>query len=167
MIANSTLGGDAANIDFTSIPSHYAHLMLVCYLRGDTAAVTTNCNIRFNNDTAGNYDYQSVFGSAATASAAEAFAQAAAAIGTIPANSAGANLFDCITVEIAHYANSANNKASVSQWAMKYGTATTNMSAGTLAQFWRSNAAINRITLLPVAGSFRAGSRITLYGLAG
>lgn len=164
-IADSTLSGDAATIDFTSIPAHYAHLMLVCYLRSDTAAATTAAHVRYNNDTGGNYDYQVLQGNAATASASEAFAQGQAYVGAIAANTADANLFAGIIVEISHYANSANNKASSSQWAVKSGTATTNLFVGANAQFWRSNSAINRVTFV-TTGNFRAGSRITLFGLA-
>jgi hypothetical protein len=166
MIANSTLSGDAANIDFTSIPSHYAHLMLVCYLRGDTAAIFTGVQMRFNGDGGANYDQQHVLGQAAVASAAEAFAGVWVQIGNATANSGGANLFSPLVLTIPHYANSANNKAGVSQFATKYGTATTNLHVGNLAVFWRSSAAINRITILPAAGNWRSGSRVTLYGLA-
>lgn len=166
MIANSTLGADTANIDFQSIPSHYAHLLVVAYLRGDTAAVTTGCYVRFNNDSGTNYDIQYVQGNAATASAGELFASTVAQVGSIPANSGGANLFSATTFEIPHYANSSNNKAMSGTAAFKYGTATTNLTINVWANFWRSNSAINRITILPQAGNFRSGSRATLYGLA-
>lgn len=166
MIANSTLGADAANIDFQSIPSHYAHLMLECYLRSDTAAAAQTVMYRLNNDSAGNYDYQFVAGSAAVASAGETFASGVARIGTMPANTAGANLFCAVTAVFPHYANTANNKAAESQSAHKSGTASGNLESSAWASFWRSNSAINRITILGGAGNLKSGSRVTLYGLA-
>jgi hypothetical protein len=166
MIANSTLSGDAANIDFTSIPSHYAHLMVVCYARGDTAATTTNLLVRFNNDSGGNYDYQRVSGVAAAATAGESFAQTSCLVAAIPANTADANLFGATTFDVPHYANTANNKDLSSQYANKITTTTGNLNVSAVAGFWRSSAAITRITLLPAAGNLRSGSRATLYGLA-
>jgi hypothetical protein len=165
MIANSTLSGDAASFDVTSIPSHYAHLMVVCYARSDTGSSSAQIGVRFNNDSSAIYDYQNVMGQAAVASASETFATTFALIGNIPGNTAGANLFGVQTFTVPHYAGTANNKACSSESGFKVGTATTNLVVQALAGFWRSNAAINRITVF-TSGNFRAGSRFTLYGLA-
>ena len=165
VLANSTLGAPAANIDFSAISQSWAHLMLVCYLRGDTAATSTTTLMRFNADTAANYDYQHVAGQAATASAAEAFAQTSIYLGPSPANTAGANLFNAVVISIPYYSQATNNKSSASRTGMKRGTATGNIEVYGLAGFWRSNAAITQVTLLPGAGSFNTGSRVTLYGL--
>ena len=165
-IADITLGADAATMDFQSIPAIYAHLFLECYLRGDTAAAVGNAVIRFNNDSAANYDYQYVVGNAAAATAAETFAQGSALIGNMPQNTAGANLFGSITIDIPHYANTANNKAAISRWAHKSGVTTGLLRSGRHGHFWRSNAAITQITLSTSAANFVAGSRVDLYGLA-
>jgi len=165
-IADTTLAADAASISFTSIPGHYAHLLVVAYLRGDTAAANVSARIRFNADTGSNYDWQSILGSAATASAGETFGETSAVLGNIPANTAGANLFGALTVEIPHYAQASNNKAAHAAFAMKSGTGSGALQAGALSAFWRSSAAITQVTLIPGAGNFRSGSRATLYGLA-
>lgn len=165
-IANTTLSGSAANIDFQSIPGHYAHLLLVMYLRTDQAVTSSTIFVRFNNDSAGNYDYQFVQGSAAVASASEAFAGTAAGVAPAPGNSAGANLFDAVTFDVPHYANSANNKAFASTFGSKVGTASGNMTTGGYAGFWRSSAAITRVTILSGVGNLVSGSRATLYGVA-
>ena len=167
MIANTTLTGSAATIAFSSIPSHYAHLLLVAYLRSDTGAAIIGGLIRLNSDSAGNYDYQYVLGRAAAASAAETFAATSALLGSIPGSTAGANLFGVVVVDIPHYANSANNKSYTSKNAHKSGTASGNLDALQSAGFWRSNSAISSFYLLPGAGSFVSGSRATLYGLPG
>jgi hypothetical protein len=166
MIANTTLSGDVASIDFQSIPAHYAHLMLVCYLRGSTASASLNCVARFNNDSGANYDHQYVRGLAATASAVEVFADIAMVLGLIPGSTAGGNLFGGGTIVVPHYANSANNKSSVAGWGIKAGTASSNLAVQESAGFWRSNSAINRVTILAATGNLVTGSRITLYGLA-
>jgi hypothetical protein len=165
-IANTTLGSDTASIDFSSIPGHYAHLMLEMFLRGDTAAASTSAMLRINGDTAGSYDFQGVEGSAAAAAAAESFAQTAISCGFMPANTAGANLFGAINVHILNFATASQNKVLLARWAHKSGTATTNMNVGCRAGFWRSNTALTQVTIFPVAGNLKLGSRVTLYGLA-
>lgn len=165
MLADTTLGGAAASIDFTSIPATFAHLMLVVCARSDTAALTTSILVRLNNDSAANYDSQYVLGNGGTASAAETFAGTSVSAGNMPGGTAPANLFGQCDISIAHYAGSANNKVLRLSAAVKAGVTTTLLQSALAAGFWRSSAAINRITLIPAAGNFAAGSRATLYGL--
>lgn len=164
-VFDTTLGGSAASIDVTSISGTYAHLLMTIYARGDTAATLTQMLIRFNGDSGANYDYQALEGSAATASAGEAFGQAQIAVGVIPANTAAANLFGGIQVFVPHYAGSTNNKSAVAIITNKIGVATTNIRTTAVGGFWRSNAAINRVTFLPAAGNLVAGTRVTIHAL--
>jgi hypothetical protein len=165
-IFDTTLGASAANVDVTSISATYAHLLVVIYARGDNASVNTGIQIRFNGDSAANYDYQLMRAAGATVSnVAEGFGQTSASMGLCPANTAGANLFGAQVVFIPHYAGASNNKVLVLVSSHKYGTSTTNIIAELDAGFWRSNAAINRITLLPAAGNFVTGTRVTVYGM--
>jgi hypothetical protein len=166
-LANTTLSGDTASISFSSIPAHYAHLMLVCYARGTVAATGTSLVMRFNADAGANYDRQYVYGLAATAQANEAFAATSMDPFDIPGASAGANLFAGVKILIPHYAGAANNKVVSSRYARKTGTASGNLEIVKTACFWRSSAAINEITLVPLSGNILAGSRFTLYGLPG
>jgi hypothetical protein len=164
-IFDSTLGASAASIDVTGISNTYAHLMISIYSRGDTAAISTDVMMRFNGDTAANYDWQRAMGIAAATSAFETFAQTTMAVGFCPGSTAGANLFASQEVFIPNYAGSTNNKQHVSIHSMKAGTASTNLSVGIWGGSWRSNAAINQVTLLPQAGNFVAGTRVTVHAL--
>ena len=164
-IADSTLSGDAASISFSSIPAIYAHLYLECYLRADNAATTQNTYFRFNADSGANYDYQNILGSAATASATEAFGQTLMFITGIPGNNAGANLFAGVTIDVPHYAQTANNKDIIVQSAGKIGTSTGNLGVSATVGFWRSNAAVSTITIGPATGNLKSGSRATLFGM--
>jgi len=165
-IYDSTLGAAAATIDITSIPSDYEYLRLAGYVRGDTAAASTTLALRFNGDAGANYDRQRHTGAAAAATIAEQFGQTSAIVGdVIPANTATANVFSFFEIIIPHYANSTNNKVAYCQIASKIGVATTNLSVGHVAVFWRSNAAINQITLLPGAGNFQIATRTMLWGI--
>lgn len=164
-VFDTTLGGSAASIDVTAISNTYAHLMISIYARGDTAATSTPVFVRFNGDSGLNYDYQQLFGTAATTGAAELFGQSAASVGSMPANTAGANLFSSHEVFIPHYAGSTNNKQIVTFTSFKLGTTTGLMANNIFGGGWRSNAAINQITLLPSAGNFVAGTRVTIHAL--
>lgn len=166
-IANTTLSGDAASIDFTSIPAHYAHLMLVCYLRSSAGSTVDNGLARFNNDSAGNYDVQLLQATAATPSASESFAATSWFAGGMPGNTAGANLFSAVTVTVQHSAGGLNNKVTRSRWAIKFGTTTADISIGAAGGSWRSNVAINQVTVFAQSGDLKSGSRATLYGLPG
>lgn len=164
-ISDTTLGGSAANIDITSISATYAHLLVVAYTRGDAAAASTGLRLQFNGDTAANYDSQSLTGNAALTIAGEAFGLTVLGAGSIPANTAGANLFSANVLFIPHYAGAANNKVCLALNSLKVGTTTGLLFSIFQHGFWRSNAAINRITFLPTTGNFVAGTRITIYGM--
>jgi hypothetical protein len=164
-IFDSTLGASAASVDVTGISATYAHLMVSIYARSDVAAGVSNVLMRFNGDSAANYDYQDLRGNAATSSASEAFAGTSLIAGLSPANTAGANLFSSIEVFVPNYAGSTNNKQFVSISASKSGTTTGNLFVDIFGGGWRSNAAINQVTLLPASGNFVAGTRVTIHAL--
>lgn len=154
-----------ATIEFTSIPSFYGHLRIIAYLRSDGAGATTTGQLRFNNDTGTNYDYQRLFATAATTTATELFATNTLDCTVIPASTAGANLFALLDVVIAHYANAANNKVVLTHAAHKSGTTTGLVRVTHFAGFWRNNAAITQVTVRDAGGAFSVGSRATLYAL--
>ncbi len=156
---------DGATIDFQSISQAFRHLRLVVYARGDTAANTTAVYVTFNGDGGANYDRQGLYGTGSTASASESLGATSMILASMPAGSAGANLFGAAVADIAHYANSANNKALIAKGIFKYGTASGNLQIEARANFWRSNSAITRITLTPAAGNFASGTLATLYGI--
>lgn len=165
LLADSTLSSPAATFDFTSIPAHWTHLELVVYSRGDVAATGADLWLRFNGDTAGNYDWQYVAGGAAVAVAAEGLAATKIIVGGMPGSTGPANAFSMTRVDIGHYAGASNQKSLVSQNAMKSSEASGGLAVNAYAGFWRSNAAINQITVLPSSGNFDTGSRASLYGM--
>lgn len=165
LLASSTLSGSQASIDMTSVPADWGHLLLVAYLRGDTATGTIAVNLRLNGDSGSNYDYQSLAGSGATASAAEAFGQAQARVGSCPAASATASVFGALVIDIPFYSQADNNKAFTSQSCNKSGTSTGNLGIEAYGGAWRSSALVSQVTILPGSGNFVSGSRVSLYGM--
>lgn len=166
LIFDSTLVGTAASFDITSIPGTFSHLRLDCYLRGDTAATTTVVSLRFNNDSGSNYDRQFLVATDVTVSTGRTVGATSTVIAEMPAATASANFFSANTIEIPNYANSTNHKAVIASTALKHTNATNGMEFLFGAGFWRSASAITRITVLPAAGNFDVGSRVTLYGKA-
>lgn len=167
-VADTTLSAAAATIDFSSIPSHYAHLMFIAYLRGDTAATQINVDLRFNNDSSALYD-SSVFTvrDPSTVGTLAAVGATALTCAHAPAASAPANAFTPVQILIPHYTNAANHKTVDSRFGMRLSTLVTGQYAGAGQGTWTAVAAVNRVTLLPSAGNFAIGSRVTLYGLPG
>lgn len=165
-IADTTLTVAAGAIDLQSIPATFKHLRLVCYLRSTDGGVAVNTLVRLNNDGAANYDFQYISASAAAAVGAEGLGQTSVSIGGMPAAGGGANLFSQAMVELADYTNATNNKSVLSDVIYKYGILSGNMTRYASGGFWRSNAAVNRLTILPSAGNLAIGSRVTLYGWA-
>lgn len=167
MLADSTVTGSvAASINFTSIPATFAHLRLVVYARSDTATTTfDNLLTRINGDSAANYDLQLVKGAAAAASASETFAQSSIQGGLCNGGASPANLFAVTVLDILHYTNAANNKAIDMAASGKSGTTTGLLFSWKGSAFWRSNAAINQLTVLSATGNLAIGSRATLYGM--
>lgn len=166
-LADETLTGTAAAIDFTSISGSWAHLMIVAYLRGDVASTATEVRVQLNGDTGSNYDWQRLLASASTPSAGEGFGQSSAFVGSIPGASAGSGEFAALRCLLPGYSQTIGHKVLTSRWSLKTGTSSGNLQGGAAAAFWRSTAAVTRVKILPASNSLVAGSKATLYAMAG
>jgi len=166
-IDDQLLGAPAASITFVNpLPTGFRHLLIEWYARGDTAAVSTNLNLRFNNISTATYDYETLRGNSATASAFDAQAQTAATLGGIPASTATANYFGTGQARIFHYQGTVGNKVVISNSTYF----TSDAAGGDFAESWNNKwrttgTAITRIDLLAAAGNFIAGSLFTLWGI--
>lgn len=163
LLYDNLLSGTAASFDITSISASYKHLKLVFYLRGTNAADGTEGTIRFNNDSGSNYDSQRnvSFGSSTAGGGTDA--GTGFALFAVPQANSAASSFAGGELIIPNYAATTGHK-SVSGFSFAYYS-----SARNTADFggrWRSTAAINQITVLPPAGNWDIGSRVTLYGLS-
>jgi hypothetical protein len=158
------LGSAAATIDFTSISGSYKELELEWDLRGDTAAAFASVLLRINNDSTANYDWQQMFANNVTTFNALTNADTSIKVGLMPANTATASLFGVGRVQVPNYASTHHKKALQSQ-CFEAQDASTGLLVGIWGGQWRtSGTAITRLTLLPSAGNFAAGSRALLWG---
>lgn len=164
MVKIATLGS-GASFDFTSIPGTYTDLKIIVLARGDTAAAGTAVHLHFNNDSAGNYDSQTIDSNNTTNSASGQAATANNFAGIIAAASATANMASSIEITIPAYASTTFYKRYICTGGTSQGTASTNQYVRITEGEWRNTAAITRVTLVPGAGNFAAGSTATLYGM--
>lgn len=163
-VFNTTLGSAAATIDITGIPTSYAHLRVVLDGRSDLASNVNTVSVRLNNDTAANYDYEFLTGTGAAASSSETFAATGVFFLTLPAATATAGTSGQGVLEIPNYAGTTFNKSLLITCGSKQSTATGDMNARRIQGFWRSTAAVNRVTLYFAAGgNFVTGTRATAY----
>lgn len=167
-IADILLGAPAALIDFTSIPATFAHLRVVCSLRGDTAVTGLATNVRFNNDVAANYSSELHTDSINVAAISESLAATSGRLGRCPGSTAPALEFATTIHEIADYRSVAKHKNGVAQTSSRETAASGGMNLEIEAISWfAAVAVINQITIFPSSGNFIAGSRATLYGMGG
>jgi hypothetical protein len=156
--------GTASPVTFNNIPPFFSSLQITGRARGDTAAVSVVIEIILNNDAGANYDWIFLTGDSA-AGIAETDAAADNSIDTvkISAANATANYFDGFEILIPMYSETTGYKNVLTQNTF-YGDGTafeTTQGVG----WWQNTAAITRVDLTLVAGSFVTGSKITLMGI--
>lgn len=164
-IAEQVLTGSAANIDFVNIPQTYRDLLLTFNGRSDDTPSFVNMSMRFNGDTAANYDTEYLKGVSATASATESPNSIRVVIGMICAAAAPANKAGFVVARILDYTSAVWEKMVTSTWGFKTADAAGGIDVGHSAGFWRNVAPITQVTIYPATGNYVADSRATLWGM--
>lgn len=162
-IADTTVSTPVSSITFSSIPTGYTDLMLVCSAR--RTAIYADSFIRFNSDSGANYSWIQALADGSNASGYGLSAQTYAQAGHFSSRSSySANAFGSGNIYIPNYATS--NFKSFSVDAVNENNAT-QASSMLVAGLWSSTAAITSITLLPDIGygEYATNSTFTLYGV--
>lgn len=162
LIQSKVLGSAATNIDFSSIPSIFNHLEVV-FLGASDQATFQQLRITLNGDTGSNYDYEWGTGQDASNNFVNGTAAAfiyAAFLPPAGASPAGA----AVKLFIPQYSGTVFHKTLTGTSSSKTAAAT-NLTASTVAGWWRNTAAINRLTLTAQAGNLITGSVAYLYGV--
>jgi len=167
-IATQTLVATAATVTFSSIPSTYTDLILVANNVVSTRTSSQDLvTVQFNLDTGTNYSAIELDGSSGGASSTRWTNEISAIMGFVSDGNSTANpsLFPSqFTLQIQNYSNSTTYKTLLS----RYGENTSNITytrTGAHVGLWRSNTAINTITLGLYYASYAAGSSFSLYGV--
>lgn len=166
LIEHRRLDANAASITFSNIPQNYSDLVIRYSLRHTSVAVDPG-GFYFNTDTGTNYSMRLLLGDGSNSGSflnANYIAEYNnwSAILLVPSG-ATANTFGNIEVHIPNYASTTQHK-SVSITGVNENNATGAfqfLSAG----IWRSNSAINAITISGSTGQLAQFSSATLYGV--
>jgi hypothetical protein len=163
-----TASGTPTSVTFSSIPSTYTDLILVCSFQ-NTATVTTG-DLRilmYFNGTTGTTNYSStqMWGDGSTAQSARN-SNRGAIDNIFQSATANTGEFGMMTYNIMNYANTTTYKTTVFRQ-NTVNAQTNGMGAGASVGLWRSTAAISSITLLNRVSSelWSNGSTFTLYGI--
>lgn len=161
----ATQSGAQATFDFQSIPQTYTHLRIEVIARCDNAA-SQNLLIRFNNDSAANYDSHSVQGSNNTVAGSASAGGTSGFAGSVPGTGDGATRVGMSVIEIPFYTETTFFQSWCTTGGRSTGTTAATQFMQAMFGNWRDASAVSRVTLLPGAGSFVAGSVAKLYGIA-
>ena len=156
-IATQTLGSTAASVTFSSIPSTYTDLVLVCNL-GSTVAGQAII-MRANGDSGSNYSFRTIRGNGSTVIGEQQSNQTQVRISVAVDTSTAAGNQNIIT-NIMNYSNTSTFKTF-------FGRANNADVNGTEVNvsMWRSTTAINQLLVGLTGSTFVAGSTFTLYGI--
>jgi hypothetical protein len=169
LISRQTLGADTATVTFSSIPGDFTHLRMTVMARSTTAAGSDSLFLRFNGDTAGNYDWATVLWNDLT-SPTTATAGSNGVAGTslrispvITGATEVASCFSQTTIDILHYADTTNRMKGAFGATASRGFVI-NLAAGQWIP--ASATAITSVSVAAGAGSLKAGSILSLYGVS-
>ena len=156
--------GGSSTVSFTSIPGTYTHLQIRALTRDSRVATNSDATIRFNGDTAANYNAHN-FSADGTTIYSGAYVNATNInIGNQPGLSATASIFGGSVIDILDYANT--NKFKTVRCITSYdanGSGWVNIGSGT----WRSTSAITSITFTPLVSPYVQYSTFELFGIRG
>ena len=157
-IATSTLSSAATGVTFSSIPSGYTDLIIVCSIKSGTI---DSLRMQFNSDTGTNYSFTGINGSGTAASYWNASNQAKIEIYT-PSD---ASEYTPFILQFNNYSNSTTYKNVI----IRGGSVTasnTDKGAKAMIGLWRNTSAINTIYLYNgTTNNWLTGCSFTLYGI--
>ncbi len=154
-IATQTLGSATAAVTFSSIPSTYTDLVLVCNLYGDGGAA--NIFVRFNSDTGTNYSNTMLTGDGSTAASYRN--TSTSSIFMIATGGSLNAKWGTFIMSCNNYSNSTTNKTALARFDSAGGEVTANVG------LWRNTAAINAIEIRSTGANYLAGSTFNLFGI--
>jgi hypothetical protein len=158
-IEAKTLGSNTTTVSFTSIPSTYTDLVLVCVPAAQDADFNA-LQMRFNNDTSALYSYTFLRGNGSTATSSRSSGDTRIYITQFALNSAVGD--QNIIVQVQNYANTSINKTILA----RSNRASSSLEA--TVGLYRSTSAINRVDIETSAvglNQLKTGSTFTLYGI--
>jgi hypothetical protein len=154
-LANITLGSTATSVTFSSISGAYRDLLLVI---GGTIGLPGTAKMRFNNDSGGNYNYVTMFGTGSTTGSGN---YASSTEHQLQFNGVWWSTVGSLKIQVFDYSATNKHKSTlVRNDSAAYATEA-------LAGRWASTAAITSLQVSTFsADTFAAGSTFALYGVS-
>jgi hypothetical protein len=154
-IATQTLGTAALNVTFSSIPSTYTDLVVVCAYNRVSGG--NNISMRLNGDTT-NYSETYIEGDGSSVISGRNANDSNMRIAFIVGGTGTSQ--STMIINLQNYSNTTTYKTVLT----RYSEASTGVGAS--VGLWRSTAAINSVEIGRAGINFAAGSTFTLYGIA-
>ena len=154
-IATTTLGSAQSSITFSSIPSTYTDLVLICSVKGDASIGLVR--VRLNGDTGSNYSFTRIYGTGSVA-ASDRYTNTT----SMELSDPGTGFNSQFILGIGHIQNYSNTTTYKTM--LGRGNELANVVQATV-NLWRNTAAVNSVTVLTTSNNFIAGSTATLYGI--
>jgi hypothetical protein len=165
LIQTFTVGTAAADITFSSLGTYsstYKHLQLRLALRTTRAAADDVIVIQLNGDTGANYAWHQLLGNGSAVSSTNATSVAVPRLGVVPANSATANIFGGMVVDLLDPYSTTKNKT------IRTLAGFTSTWIALHSVLHMSTSAISSIRIVSgFSGNIAVGSRLSLYGIKG
>ncbi len=163
-IATTTLGSDAANVEFSSISGTYTDLILISNYAGSSNDVGFFLRVGNSSlDTGSNYSRTLINGNGTVADSSRNTSQTAISLAYNYGNSTTINKPN---LQINNFMNYSNTTTYKSILIRSRGTRDNdNAETTAIVGLWRSTSAINIIRIYPASGNVLAGSTFTLYGI--
>lgn len=153
-IATTTASGSTTSVTFSSIPSTYTDLVIICNVQ-NAAGGDNGLRMQVNSDTATNYSTTYLYGDGTSAASGRQTSVSGAQFG----RSSSANMTTSIG-QIQNYSNTTTYKTIVGRG--------NNSSALVWAavSLWRSTSAISSVTIYnETSATISSSSTFTLYGI--
>jgi len=163
-IATVTIGaGGAANVEFTSIPSTFAHLQIRGLAKSASTSSLDNLELQFNADTGSNYKSHFLYGTGSTAAAGVSGGTTTILAARITGGgSSYGNMFGGFVLDILDYANTNKYKTTRSiSGHDENGSGEVFFESG----LWLNTNAITSIKLFVNSFNVAQYSHFALYGL--
>lgn len=159
-IASQTLTSASNNVTFSSIPSTYTDLFLVCNFGASSNGY--GFYIYYNNDTnGGNYSNTSLRGNGSSATSTRISSTNVIYVDSVL--SANTGITTNARINVMNYANTTTYKTALIR---ANNTDSTHSGAVATAGLWRNTSAITSISFGSFSGNLASGSTFNLYGIA-
>jgi hypothetical protein len=166
LISTTVLGSASSSVTLSSIPATYKSLQLRIVARSSNGTQFDQLFLRLNADTGANYGSKGILMDTFTPTQVSATSQTGIRIYGIAANSASANNFSAVKMDITGYQDT-NKKTSVRGFGGSVDfVASWQGNASVFSGIWNATTTVTSLNVSTYNGAnLQIGSRISLYGV--